>query len=399
MSDIYDGQVWKDFNSPKFGNFLQNKRCVGVMLNFDFFQPYKHVKDSYGVLYLSVINLPRLERFKQENILLLGILPSFEHEPPSLNTFLEPFVNELKECWNPGIRLYTAESPKFRLLFRIALMCVACDIPAARKCCGFKGHNANLGCSRCAKYFPGGFGSKNYGGFNRDTWPLRELQKHKDTCKQLKQCNTKAAVEAIETKSGIKYSVLTELTYFNPIRFTIIDPMHNLFLGTAKTMLKKVWLPKGLITEQQFKLLQTRVDAMTVPSDIGRIPRKIMSSFGGFTAEQWKNWIVVYSMFALRGVLQQQDYVCWQTFVLACFFLCRRTITSVDLMKADLLLIKFFHNVERLYGTSTITPNMHLHGHLAECVKDYGSIYGFWLFAFLSATMGPLVVFPLIRKV
>ena len=397
LSDIYDGQVWKDFNSPKFGHFLQNKRCVGVMLNFDFFQPYKHVKDSYGVLYLSVMNLPRLERFKQENILLLGILPSFEHEPPSLNTFLEPFVNELKEFWNPGIRLYTAESPKFRLLFRIALMCVACDIPAARKCCGFKGHNANLGCSRCAKYFPGGFGSKNYGGFNRDTWPLRELQKHKDTCKQLKQCNTKAAVEAIETKSGIKYSVLTELTYFNPIRFTIIDPMHNLFLGTAKTVLKKVWLPKGLITEQQFKLLQTRVDAMTVPSDIGRIPRKIMSSFGGFTAEQWKNWIVVYSMFALRGVLQQQDYVCWQTFVLACFFLCRRTITSVDLMKADLLLIKFCHNVERLYGTSTITPNMHLHGHLAECVKDYGSIYGFWLFAF-ERYNGTLGSFPTNKK-
>ena len=55
-------------------------------------------------------------------------------------------VEELKEIWGRGIQLYTFESPSFKLLFRIALMCVACDIPAARKLCGFKGHNANYGC-------------------------------------------------------------------------------------------------------------------------------------------------------------------------------------------------------------------------------------------------------------
>ena len=47
-SDIYDGQVWKDFNSDKFSNFLRNKRCCGVMLNMDFFEPYKHVKNHMG---------------------------------------------------------------------------------------------------------------------------------------------------------------------------------------------------------------------------------------------------------------------------------------------------------------------------------------------------------------
>ena len=55
-------------------------------------------------------------------------------------------VEELKEFWGRGIQLYTFELPSFKLLFRIALMCVACDIPAARKLCGFKGHIANYGC-------------------------------------------------------------------------------------------------------------------------------------------------------------------------------------------------------------------------------------------------------------
>ena len=63
------------------------------MLNFDFFQPYKHTPESYGVFYMTLLNLPRNERFKQENVLLVA---AFEHEPP-LNPFMEPLVRELQE--------------------------------------------------------------------------------------------------------------------------------------------------------------------------------------------------------------------------------------------------------------------------------------------------------------
>ena len=47
-----------------------------------------------------------------------------------------------------------------------------------------------------------------------------------------------------------------------------------------------------------------------------------------------------------------------------------------------MLLLKFCKNVESLYGNLAITPNMHLHCHIAECVKDFGPIYGFWLLSF-----------------
>ena len=126
--------------------------------------------------------------------MLVGILPAFEHEPSSLNTFLKPLVDELVEFWNQGVRFYIAESPKFKLLFKMALMCVACDIPAARKCCGFKGHNANLGCSRCAKFFPSGFGTKDCSGFLRELWPARQLRDHVETCRKLKACKTSAEI-------------------------------------------------------------------------------------------------------------------------------------------------------------------------------------------------------------
>ena len=77
-------EIFEEFCSEKFDRFLLHKRNYGVMLNVDFFQPYKHTTDSYGAInfYLTLINLPRSERFKQENTMLVGIIPPFEHEPP-----------------------------------------------------------------------------------------------------------------------------------------------------------------------------------------------------------------------------------------------------------------------------------------------------------------------------
>lgn len=374
-SDIYDGDVWADFCSEKFGNFLQYKRNYGVMLNFDFFQPYRHTTESYGVFYLTLMNLPRSEHFKKENVLLVGIIPPLGHEPASLNTFMKPLVDELKQFWVSGYRLNTAESPRYKLLFKLALMCIACDIPAARKCCGFKGHSANYGCSRCMKLFPEGFHErKDYSGFDTSQWQPRTYDEHMEVVKQILKCNTQSAVESLETETSVKYSILTELPYFNPIRFTIIDPMHNLFVGTAKTVMKKIWLERGIISSTQLDMIQARVDSLQVLSDIGRIPTKIASNFSGFTAEQLKNWVILYSMYALGGLISQDEYHCWQSFVLACYFLCRRTVSRVDVIKANTLLVKFCQRMERLYGKECVTPNMHLHCHLAECIKDYGSV-------------------------
>ena len=63
-------------------------------------------------------------------------------------------------------------------------------------------------------------------------------------------------------------------------------------------------------------------------------------------------------------------------------FLSRPVITLVELQKADLMLLLFCQKFERLHGKSKVKPNMHLHGHLKECVLDYGPVYNFWCFSF-----------------
>ena len=382
LSDVYCGQIWKDFLSYKGEQFLSVDRNYGLMLNFDFFQPMKHRKDySVGVLYLVILNLPRHLRFKWENVIVIGIVPSMNGEPKSLNEFLRPAVDELKAMWK-GVRLKSSLS-SITLKFRAALLCVSADVPAARKLCGFKGHSAHQGCSRCMKKFSGGFGEKkDYSGFDRENWPPRTNREHRSNAKKLEKCQTITGRNKLSQETGINYwSCLLDLEYFDVVRFCTVDPMHNLFLGTAKYMFK-LWEKEEIIGKKGMKLLEQRIQEMDVPTDIGRLPKKIASNYGSYTAEQWKNWTLIYSMYALKGVIGETHLQCWQTFVLACKYLCRKTISHIDLQRADLLLLKFCKEVEKLYGKKAVTPNMHLHCHLKEIITDHGPIHSFWCFSF-----------------
>ena len=105
ITDVFDGQLWNDFLKFKDVDFLNIPRNYGLMLNFDFFQPMKHRKDySVGVLYLVILNLPRAERFKWENVIVVGIIPAMGHdEPKTLNTFLKPAVSELKHSGKESV--------------------------------------------------------------------------------------------------------------------------------------------------------------------------------------------------------------------------------------------------------------------------------------------------------
>lgn len=44
--------------------------------------------------------------------------------------------------------------------------------------------------------------------------------------------------------------------------------------------------------------------------------------------------------------------------------------------------MKFCTMFEKLYGQDLVTPNMHLHGHIKECLLDYGPFHAFWCFSF-----------------
>ena len=132
------------------------------------------------------------------------------------------------------------------------------------------------------------------------------LKKYNDAC-------TASDHRELERKYGVRYSELLRLPYFDIVEQHVIDPMYNLSLGTGKYLMK-LWKERGILTEENFETIQ-----MTCRFLLERIPHKISSNFSGFTADQGKNWICIYSMVCLKNILPVEQYECWSHFQDACF--------------------------------------------------------------------------------
>lgn len=150
--------------------------------------------------------------------------------------------------------------------------------------------------------------------------------------------------------------------------------MHNLYL--------KIWKDNGVLRPEHFDVIQDRHDEMNIPQGIGRVPNKIHSKFSGLTADQWRNWTNLFSLYALHDILPPDHYLCWSKFVQASVIFCQYSITFRDINLADKKLMEFCKMFEELYGEDKCTPNMHLHGHLRDCILNYGPLSSFWVFAF-----------------
>ena len=223
--------------------------------------------------------------------------------------------------------------------------------------------------------------STDYSGFEREQWPPRNLKVHHQKAIEARNARSNAARTEIEREVGVRYSELLRLPYLDIIRCHLIDPMHNLFLGTAKNILT-LWKTSKIMSEGTFSSIQDVVDSISVPPRIGRLPEKIASGFSGFTAEQWMAWTIIYSPFILKGVLPPEHYEMWCLFSQSCSLFCRPFIHHSELVKADELMMSFCKKFEVVFGKQEVTPNMHMHAHLRDCVLDVGPVYSFWCFSF-----------------
>ena len=87
----------------------------------------------------------------------------------------------------------------------------------------------------------------------------------------------------------MRFTQLLELPSLDIIRHHVIDPMNNLFEGSAKLFIKLL-LDRKLVNA---KIVQKRSKLVVSPMEIGHLPLKIESNFSGFTADQWRNWCLI----------------------------------------------------------------------------------------------------------
>lgn len=90
------------------------------------------------------------------------------------------------------------------------------------------------------------------------------------------QAATQRKQEELATKYGVYCSCLLQLKNFDAVRFTAIDPMHNLFLGTAKDVFKLC--VKKVLNKKDLKMFEDNINSVDVGTGIGRLPHRIASN-------------------------------------------------------------------------------------------------------------------------
>lgn len=269
-----DGQHFRFASTPGEGRYVFS---AGV----DWYNPLGNKASgrqlSLGVITMMCLNLPLEIRNRPENVFVVGIIPGpGETTQQNLNAYLSPWVDRLLELWDPGVFFTrTCVFPQGRLV-RCALVCVVCDLPAARKMAGCASAKHRFFCSKCwcrlkksrtEKEEDDKVPQKDKEPFNLGIkeaedprnvvglddydcagWIPRTHAQFRDIGNRFKKLlesdtpvsadevkKNQATAKSITSASAMRCTELSRLPYFDIPRMIVVDPMHNLFLGLLRT--------------------------------------------------------------------------------------------------------------------------------------------------------------------
>jgi hypothetical protein len=93
LDEIFDGKIYKELVDE---NLFNDKRDVAFIASCDGYQIFKQKTDDCWLFLLINNNLDPSLRIKKENLIIPFLIPG-PNQPKDFNTFLRPFIDEMKE--------------------------------------------------------------------------------------------------------------------------------------------------------------------------------------------------------------------------------------------------------------------------------------------------------------
>lgn len=276
MYDVFDGEFLRGFKD-KDGNLFRSDEAVGryaFSVGVDFFNPFTNKqagkKSSVGVITVVCLNLPAAVRYKTENMFLAGVIPG-PNEPPltAINHYLTPLTNEFLELWSPGVSFsQTALYPGGRLVL-CALVLLICDLLAARKTAGLASCTHKRFCSVC--HCTNSKDERGLQDTNYQSWTYRTNAESRKAAERYQNASTPKARQDEFDATGVRWSELLRLPYFDIVRCVVVDSMHNLFLGLIKEHFEGI-LGIGLPAYREGAVVM--IDLGEIPDSLSENDRK-----------------------------------------------------------------------------------------------------------------------------
>ncbi|KDQ05579.1 hypothetical protein BOTBODRAFT_182420 [Botryobasidium botryosum FD-172 SS1] len=311
LDSVMCGDVWKTIKGadgqPFFGPDYGDELRIGVTLSLDWFSVHRSSfaeSHSSGAYSFCIANLFPELRYRPKNLLLSGMTPG-PKEPTAeqLQEYLILLVDDLIMLLEQGVMIRTPLHPEGRLV-RAVLIGIICDHPAMCKMSGFadKGH-LSVPCTYCKVTKDD---LKSDAGLSNG-FPARDGDEHKRRVFEYRDLKTAAERKAHFAKHGAHWAEVCRLPYFDPVRMTIIDPMHNLLLGIVKDHWYKEWICRSALRGDTKTGVKRELDhthqilsSMEIPPWNSRLPSKLGEPAGGsLGADEWKLLATVFGPIAV----------------------------------------------------------------------------------------------------
>lgn len=241
MSDIWDSPIFKTIRdkegTPFFAKHGDEAR-LAFSLGADSFHPLGSLEAkqvmSATAIFMVLLNFPKDQRFKYKNMYLVGVIPG--PSKPSLdqiNHVLVLLVKELLEFWEGVFFTRTARFRNGRFAMGVMIPLV-CDMLAARQVAGFGSATSMFFCTFCLLTI------QDIENLQKETWPERAIHSHLECARSWRDCRSEQDRIHLFKLHGIRWSALLDLPYWNPILYTVLDPMHGAFLGLFQTHCRNI---------------------------------------------------------------------------------------------------------------------------------------------------------------
>lgn len=236
MHNVFDAEFLHDFkyrDGSLFG-LLSNEGHYVFNLSVNFFNPFTNKQAgksiSFGAISVVCLNLPVSMQYRSKNMFLAGVIPGPKEPHLTLCHYLSPLVDEFLEFWDPGARFSrTCKFPDGRLIL-CTLILVVCDLLAAQKMISYVACTHEHFCNICNCTWSG----QGYGHTDMKDWRWRTNNEWRKAATVYHACRDEDEKATEFNNTGVRWSELLHLPYFDITHCVTVDPMHNLFLGLIK---------------------------------------------------------------------------------------------------------------------------------------------------------------------
>ena len=233
IDDIWRSAAFRDLKGPDGMPFLPAPLGEGRLifsLSVDSFNPFhnKTAKQSVSStgIWLVLLNFPQHLRYLKENMCAVGVIPG--PDKPSkedIYPYLELLVAELLELWQKGVFFSKTYREALGRFFRGMLIPVVCDMLAVRQIIGFSSSTSHNFCTFCD------LDHDDLEVCDKREWPAKDAEVVRKFARLWRDAPDRKVQDAIFDASGIRWSPLHDLPYWDPIRYAVVDSMHALDLN------------------------------------------------------------------------------------------------------------------------------------------------------------------------